>query len=257
MRLVLFLACVALLARPALANEAVAQAQKAYAGVDYARCKEAAERSLEEPGDRAARLDAWRLLGLCQAALGDTDAAREAFKRMLAVDWNAKLPEGLSPRFTSSFREAKGSFAGTAPLSMAVAEETIQGGTREVRLKITDELELVHKVSWRGAAGSAGTPVRTAPLLVLELPTEVDVTITALDKAGGEVGTLSVPAARTEAPAPPPPTDPAVEEGGFPWLGVAIGAGVLLVAGAAAGGVAFVLSQPQVVTLKTDVVFGE
>lgn len=246
----------ALAAAPAAADDALAQAQKAYAGVDYGKCREHAQEALEQPAEKQERLDAWRLLGLCQAALGETDGAREAFKRMLAVDWNAKLPEGLSPRFTSSFREAKGSFVGTQPLALSVAESKTEGGTRAVRLKIVDELELVHKVAWRGAAGSTGAPVRAAPLLLLELPAEVDITVIALDKAGGEVAILELPADKPEAPPPPPPAVE-VEEGGFPWVGVAIGAGVLLVAGAAAGGVAFALTQPQVVTLRSDVAFGE
>ena len=243
-----------LAAAPAAAEGPLAQAQRAYTAVEYGKCKDEAQRALDEPGDRSSRLDAWRLLGLCQAALGDIDAAREAFKRMLAVDWTAKLPEGLSPRFTSSFREAKGSFGGVAPLSLTVADTQVDGGTRIVKLKITDELELVHKIAWRGAAGSTGGPVRTAPLLQLELPSEVDVTVTALDKVGGELAVLELTAEKTEE-APPPPEEG--EQGGFPWLGVGIGAGVVLVAAAAAGGAAFVLLQPQVVTLKSDVAFGE
>ena len=242
-------------ASPAAADGALTQAQRAYAGVEYGKCRDEAQRALGEPGDKQARLDAWRLLGLCQAALGDTDLAREAFKRMLAIDWGARLPEGLSPRFTSSFREAKGSFGGAPPLTLSVIEEQVEGGTRAVKLKLTDELELVHKIAWRGAAGSSGGPVRAAPLLQLELPTEVDVTVTALDKAGGEVAVLPI-AAVAAAPSPPPLHN-GVDESGFPWLGVAIGAGVLVVAGAAAGGAALVLLQPQAVTLKSDVAFGE
>ncbi len=240
----------------AAADGSLAQAQRAYTAVEYGKCKDEAQEALAEPGTRAERVDAWRLLALCQAALGDTDAAREAFKHMLAVDWSARLPDGLSPRFTSSFREAKGSFGGVAPLSLAVADERVDGGTRVVKLKISDELELVHKVGWRGAAGSEGTPVRAAPLLQLELPAEVDVTVFALDRAGGEVTTLELLAAKAEAPPPPPPDDE-VAGGGFPWVGVAIGAGAVLLAAAAAGGAAYVLLQPQTVGLKSDVVFGE
>lgn len=240
----------------AAADGSLAQAQRAYTAVEYGKCKDEADKALGGPGSRADRVDAWRLLGLCQAALGDTDAAREAFRHMLAVDWSARLPDGLSPRFTSSFREAKGSFGGVAPLSLVVADERIDGGTRVVKLKITDELELVHKVAWRGAAGSEGTPVRAAPLLQLEVPAEVDVTVFALDRAGGEVSELELAAVKPDE-APPPPPDDEVKAGGFPWVGVAIGAGAVLVAAAAAGGAAFVLLQPQTVGLKSDVAFGE
>lgn len=247
----LALAC----APPAWAGEdALAGAQRAYAEVEYGKCRDEAQRALAAPADKPSRVDAWRYLGLCAAALGETDEAREAFKRMLAIDKDARLPDGLSPRFTSSFREAKGSFITGAPLAFTVERETVDGGTRAVRLKLTDELALVQKIGWRGEAGSSGGPVRAAPLLELEVPAEVDVTLYALDPQGGEVALLFLPAKKPIADAPPPPP-PAAEEGGFPWLVVGGVAGGVLLLGAAGVGTALLLAPPQAVTLKTDVVF--
>jgi hypothetical protein len=246
----------ALLVAPAAWADALADAQRAYADVDYAKCRDDAAKALQSKGDRPARVDAYRLLGMCHAALGDTESAREAFKRMLAVDKDARLPDGLSPRFTSSFREAKGSFVTGAPLALVVDNETLDGATKRLRLKVVDELAMVKNIAWRGAAGSSGGPVRAAPLLEIEVPAEVDVTVVALDAAGGEVAGLSLPAVTKEAPPPPPP--PPGEEGeGFPWLAVG-GAvvGVAVLAGAGVG-VYLALQPPAAVTLKTDVVFGQ
>lgn len=251
---VLALACIALGA-PTARADALADAQRAYADVDYTKCRDEAAKALQGKGDRPARVDAYRYLGLCEAALGDTESAREAFKHMLAVDKDARLPDGLSPRFTSSFREAKGSFVTGAPLALIVDSETIDGGTKRLRLKVVDELAMVKNVAWRGAAGSSGGPVRAAPLLELEIPAEVDVTVVALDAAGGEVAGLSLPALKKAAPPPPPP--PTGEEGGgFPWLAVGAIAGVAVLAGAGVG-VYLALQPPAAVTLKTDVVFGQ
>jgi hypothetical protein len=251
----LALAC-ALAASPAVRADALADAQRAYADVDYTKCRDEAAKALQGKGDRPARVDAYRFLGLCHAALGDTDSAREAFKKMLAVDKDARLPDGLSPRFTSSFREAKGSFVTGAPLALVVDEETIDGGTKRLRLKVVDELGMVKNIAWRGAAGSSGGPVRAAPLLELEIPAEVDVTVLALDAAGGEVAGLSLPAVRKEEPPPPPPPGGAEEGGGFPWLAVGAVVGVAALAGAGVG-VYLALQPPSAVTLKTDVVFGQ
>ncbi len=236
--------------------DALADAQRAYADVDYTKCRDEAAKALQGKGDRPARVDAYRFLGLCEAALGDTESAREAFKRMLAVDKDARLPDGLSPRFTSSFREAKGSFVTGAPLALVVDNETIDGGTKRLRLKVVDDLGMVKNLAWRGAGGSSGGPVRAAPLLELEIPAEVDVTVFALDAAGGEVAGLSLPAVRKEEPPPPPPTT-GDDGGGFPWLAVG-GAvlGVAVLAGAGVG-VYFALQPPAAVTLKTDVIFGQ
>jgi hypothetical protein len=240
------------LASPALADDALAGAQRAYADVDYPKCKDEAQKALAAPGDKAARVEAWRLLGLCTAALGDTENAREAFKRMLAIDRDARLPDGLSPRFTSSYREAKGSFLTGAPIAFTVEQTTDNGGTRTVRFKLVDELGLVQKIAWRGAAGSSGGPVRAAPLFELELPAEVDVTVVGLDPQGGEVALFVLPARKAEAPPPPPPAT-TEEGGGFPWLVVGgVAGGVLVLAGAAAYAL---LAPPTSVNVKTDVAF--
>lgn len=251
-----FLACALFGGAPTARADALADAQRAYADVDYSKCRDEAAKALQGKGDRPARVDAYRFLGLCEAALGDVEGARDAFKRMLAVDKDARLPDGLSPRFTSSFREAKGSFVTGAPLALIVDNETIDGGTKRLRLKVVDELSMVKNLAWRGAAGSSGGPVRAAPLLEIEIPAEVDVTVFALDAAGGEVAGLLLPAVRKEEP-PPPPSATGEEGGGFPWLAVG-GAvvGVAVLAGAAVG-VYVALQPPAAVTLKTDVVFGQ
>lgn len=248
----------ALASGAAAADDAVAAlsgAQRAYADVDYQKCREEAQRALTGPGDKAARVDAWRYLGLCSAALGDTEAAREAFKHMLAIDRDARLPDGLSPRFTSSYREAKGSFVTGSPLAFTVEREVVDGGIRAVRLKLTDELGLVQKIAWRGEGGSSGGPVRAAALLELELPAEADVTVVALDPQGGEVAVLLLPGKKkvAEAPPPPPPVEP--EDAGFPWLVVGSVAGGVIILGAVGAGVAAYFAPPQAVTVKTDVVF--
>ena len=252
------IALAALWAGGARADDALAGAQRAYGEVDYPKCKDDAQRALQGPADKPARVDAWRYLGLCEAALGDTDKARDAFKHMIAIDKDARLPDGLSPRFTSSFREAKGAFVTGAPLGFTVLETRESGGVRTIKLKLVDELDLVQKIGWRGAAGSSAAPVRAAPLQELELPAEVDVTVSAYDSAGGEVAILLLPAKKTDAPPPPPNGNTAhVDEAPFPWVAViGVAAGVVVLAGAGTAA-AVVLAPPQKVTLKTDVVFGK
>ncbi|HEY4219860.1 MAG TPA: hypothetical protein VGO62_00925, partial [Myxococcota bacterium] len=85
-RTLVAVAAAALASTGARADDAIAMAQRAYADVDYAKCKDEAQHALAAPGDKPARVDAYKYLGLCDAALNDTDKAREAFKRMLAID---------------------------------------------------------------------------------------------------------------------------------------------------------------------------
>jgi hypothetical protein len=243
-------------ASPANAVEdALAAAQRAYGDVDYAKCKDNADKALNVPADKPSRVDAWRLIGLCSAALNDTDKARDAFKHMLAIDRDARLPDGLSPRFTSSFREAKGAFVTGSPLAFTIVSERVDGGVRTIRIKLVDELDLVQKIAWHSPNGAQGPPVKAAPQQELQLPADVDVTVIALDQGGGEVAVLLLPAKKAEAPAPTAPQVKADDQP-FPWLAVGgIAAGVVVLA--AAGAITYaVLAPPQQVTLKSDVVFG-
>jgi hypothetical protein len=236
-------------------------AQKAYRDVEYTRCRNKAAAALQVPGTRAERVDAHRLLGLCSAALGDTDAGREAFSHMLAIDPDAKLPMGLSPRFTSAYREAKGAWLGAAPLALTLEkEELLPDGGRRVRIRVEDKAALVARITWR-AAGDDAPPKKAARLLELEVPATVDVTVVALDAGGGEVAVLLLPATKSpgSALAPDPgatAANEADEDSAWPLVvGVAVG-GVVVVGGIA-GAVAWaLLAPPERVTLRTDVIFG-
>ena len=236
-------------------------AQKAYVDVDYARCLDKAQSALLQPATMKERVDAWRLVGLCAAAQNNTDDARDAFRLMLAIDPNARLPEGLSPRFTSSFREAKGSWVGTTPLRLSIASEEFGAGGRTVRVKVDDEAELVSKIAWRGPSGTLSAPVKKAAQLELELPASVDVVVVAFDKAQGEVATLTLPQKKTETASPLDPEAPAAtvdeEASAVPYIVVGGVVAAVVVVGAAAGVAAAVFAPPSSVNLKTDVVFAQ
>ncbi|HEY1099545.1 MAG TPA: hypothetical protein VGF99_11485 [Myxococcota bacterium] len=238
-------------------------AQKAWVDVEYGRCRDKAQAALLVPATTTERVTGYRLLGLCAAAGNDTDAAREAFRMMLAIDPTARLPDGLSPRFTSSFREAKGSWVGVTPLALSVVDDTPSNGGRRVVVGVADDAELVDRITWRAAGGTTGKPVRTATKVELDLPAGPEIVVVALDKSGGEVATLTLPAAPTSTtPSPldpqqaPPPA--VADDDGAIWPFVIGGAaGGLIVVGGAAALVVVLLSPPSEVVLKTDVGFAD
>ncbi len=237
-------------------------AQKAYADVDYQRCRDRAQSALLVPATVSERVIAWRLLGLCAAATNDTDTAREAFRMMLAIDAAARLPDGLSPRFTSSFREAKGSWVGATPLALTLKQEAIENGTRTVTIAVADAAELVARLQWRAAGGTEGKAVKAAALVEFELPAGPEIMIVALDKAGGEVSLLTLPSSSATAvnpldPTTQPPAANSTDDGAI-WPFVIGGvAGGLVVVGGATALVVVLLSPPTSVTLKTDVGFAD
>ncbi len=239
-------------------------AKKAYSDVDYARCRDKAQAALNQPATKDERVTTYRLLGLCSAAHGDTDDARDAFKNMLTLDREAKLPSGLSPRFTSSFREAKGALVGEEPLGFTVvSEEHIgeRGVKRKVRVRVNDDASMIATVLSRAADGSSTSPVKKARELVLEVPAAVAVDIIGLDSKQGEVAVLSLTSSSTTEPLPrevKEPVEPAPEEGSLvPVIIVGAVVGGLLVVGGAVGLVTVLLQPPSSVTLKTDVGFAE
>ena len=236
-------------------------AQKAYIDLDYARCREKSQQALLQAGTLKERVETWRLCALCSAAVGETDAAREAFRMMIAIDKDARLPEGLSPRFTSSYREAKGSWVGTTPLSLSVASEQLDRNSRTVRVKVEDDAALVAKLAWRGPSGALSSPVRKADIVEFELPTSVDIVIVALDKAAGEVGQLLLPAQRSDQSSrlDPKPAAPVLEEEGSALPLIVAGGvlGAVVLVGAAAGVALALFSPPQSVNLRSEVIFAD
>lgn len=259
---------IALVASLGLAAPAWAQLEDArdgYGDLNYEACRTAARAALEEPGTTSERVETYKLLGLCEAALGDTDEARGAFMRMLAMKPDATLPPGLSPRFTSSYLEAKGEWVGKEPLGIELFGEKVEDGARIVRIIVRDEADLVARVTWEDADGERGPALVAAEKMELEVPPTLSLTLLALDEHDGVVATLPLGTAEEEdkpAPALAPDDAPAEvagaeEEEGAPWLllGVAAGAGVLLAAGGAVVAGVF-LAQPTDVTLESTVAFG-
>lgn len=238
-------------------------ARKAYADLTYEACRDEAKRALLEPSSKEERVEGYRLLGLCQAALEDSEAALDAFVKMLAIDPAAQLPAGLSPRFTSSYLEAKGHWVGTTPLALVVEEDRTEGRKRVVRVAVNDEAGLVDKVTWEDDEGERAPPLKAAERMELEVPADSEVRLLGLDARGGVVTDhlLSGPAQAAVAAADPPSQGAAGagEEdpgnGMWLWVGVAAGAG-LVVAGGAAAVAGAMLSPPSRVNLESQVVFG-
>jgi hypothetical protein len=235
-------------------------AKQAYGDVEYGRCRDKAQGALNEPGTRAERVDAYRLLGLCSAAHGDTDDARDAFRHMLMIDLEARLPPGLSPRFTSSFREAKGSLVGTTPLALTIERNDVVGATRTIRVRVADSEDLVAQLATREKNGGLSTPVKKAVEVEFEVAAGVDVEVVGLDGGGGEVVGVTVSGVGAEAKDVVAASDAADDgEGDGTVTAIVIGgiAGAVLLVGGAAAVLGVLLAPPQTVTLKTEVAFAD
>jgi len=246
------------------AAASVATAKKAYESLDYDGCVTASKASLQAPATRSERVDAHRLLGLCKAALGDADGARDAFVEMLGVDPAAQLPSGLSPRFTSAFLEARGFWVGKEPLGLVVVGEETRGRTRILTLEVKDAAELIDSVAWRAKDGELGTPVKAAEKMELEVPVDVARDVVAIDSQGGVVAELRIekdppPTAAPDEIATATPEEEETSTLASPWLWAGVGGVAIVAVGIAVSGivVGVLFYEPRTVDLQTRVVFAE
>lgn len=99
-------ALLATFAPPARAD-ALDDARKAVEGSDYLAARPALETALKEGSAGPEQLaEIYKLTGIVEAALGDTDASERAFAHWLALDPKGALPPGTSPKITRPFDAA-------------------------------------------------------------------------------------------------------------------------------------------------------
>lgn len=282
---VCFSASMAVVAVPAYAQgdgerSLVDEARAAYNKLDYSVCAENAGQALATAGSLVMRIDAYKYLGLCSAALGETETARDAFIKMLAINPDEKLPDGLSPRFTSSYREAKGQWVDAGkPIALTIASDNTEEDVRTLEISVKDDAGLIIKVAQRRVGGDISPPVRVAAKLAFEIPTNADVEIIGLDKAGGEVALLRVNKPQTATKigngngngnggigdTDPnkdgnkkrlDPNDPKPETDEVPWVLIGAGSGAAVLVLGTVGILAAVLTPPSSVSLRSQIVFG-
>ncbi|MFZ9887647.1 MAG: tetratricopeptide repeat protein [Myxococcota bacterium] len=239
--------------------KAVEEARAAYADLDYDSCRQSATAALREPGTLSERVSAYRLLGLCAAALDDGEAALDAFIQMLAIDPTAELPRGVSPRFRSSYLEARGHWGSKPPIALQLEADHTEGKRRVVRLRVIDEAGLIDRIAWQDDEGERAPALKSAPRMELEVPAELLLTVVALDARSGVVAELVLPtnepvpvAAQTQAATETDPTD---ASGVWLWTSVGVGTALVVLGGGAAVAAAL-LAPPARVDLQSTVVFG-
>lgn len=256
------------LAAPAAHADAVDTLAEAYASLDYETCLAVSDDALKAPATRAQREDTYRYRGLCLAALGDTEAAKASFVNLLAVNGEAKLPDGLSPRFTSSFLEAKGEWVGRPPTGFVIEEDKLDDKTRILTLKVNDRTGLLASVQWRDPDGELHDELAVAERMEIQVPNEVAKAVVGFDAAGGVIAELDLEPKSAEVDKKivadkPDPTAVEADDGGsiltspWLWLGVSALGAAVVVAGAAGAGVGVFFYEPQQVSMSGGIRFAD
>ncbi len=141
----LFIAALALVAARAEAQTPLQQAEAAYVDVDFETTLSASQSAIDSgelsPGELAR---AYELLGVSAAALGDAEAAREVFLRMLSIEPDRRLDDTVPPRFRAPYMEASG-IVSARPDRMG-AEVTLARANGALRVVLVDPYEMVEGI---------------------------------------------------------------------------------------------------------------
>lgn len=203
----------------AWADDPLARARDAVGASDYmaARTELVAAREAGRCNPEET-VELYQLSGIVEAALGNTEAATDAFARLLALSSTAALPPGTAPKITRLLETARLSFLDNASLELKV--ETAARPPAITVIVVSDPLRMV--AATRVAYTVDGGPERTAevpasPRAEIALPAgrRFAARVAALDEHGNrlvEIGSRDAPIAIVAEPpstvvradAPPP-----------------------------------------------------
>jgi len=126
-------------------GQGLAEAQQAYADVDYEKTRTLAAAAVRHGGnDRASTSQLYLLWATACAALDQADEARTAFSYALAANPALKLDRSLSPKIRAPYLEARGAMSGAderPPL-----EATLRPHKQELELALYDALHVAVRV---------------------------------------------------------------------------------------------------------------
>ena len=132
------------------ASERIREAEDAYENLEVEQAIELGEASIET-GDASPGVlrRAYRLLGLARAAVGDNRGARDAYRRLLALEPDATLEVSVAPRLREPFYSARAYWEGRPPFGIRVTF-----GRGGLTLNLEDPLNLAATISVSSRAGS-------------------------------------------------------------------------------------------------------
>lgn len=126
---------------PELEGDPLAMAQSAYSEIDFEGTLRYAQSALQQGGcgpRQMARI--YELIGMAAAAIEQEDLSRDAYTRLLALNSEFQLDEGLSPRFRGPYLEARGYWA--AHSDRLQAQVIFARSRGALRIDSTDPLEM-------------------------------------------------------------------------------------------------------------------
>ena len=138
-------------------------AEASYLEIDFEGTRDHAMEALRAGGNTADQMvRIYQLLGIASSALGDSDAARDYFARMLGIDPDALLDDSVPPRLREPYLEARGAWA--ARSARLEVEVGLDRGASALRFQLRDPTDMARSLHVGGRLEGASAFVeRTVP----------------------------------------------------------------------------------------------
>jgi len=142
------------------------RAAKLFKQMNYRGALKVAQKMLRsaesEPGDL---VSAYRIQGLCYAALGRNSRAVQSFKKLLAIDPSFRLSRDISPKLTPPFKKALRLVGDLDPISLVHQEPDLPETLAGLELKVTiqsDPFSMIANVRLQYQVGEVWRQMRVA-----------------------------------------------------------------------------------------------
>ena len=186
-RLAILLCLLPLAARAAGPSPDMDKAAQLFKQMNYRGALKIATRMLKsaesEPEDL---VTAYRLQGLCFAALGRNSKAVQSFKKLLAIDPAFRLSRDISPKLTPPFKKAVRLVGELDPISLVHQEPDLPESLAGLELKVTiqsDPFSMIGNIRLRYRVGEAWRQMQVASV---KAPATATMTLPE-DLEGGEI----------------------------------------------------------------------
>jgi len=138
MRMFVLIAC--LIPFSVQAGDDLLQAEKFFKQLEYRQAIKSAEKVLKQRNaDHKTLVSAYRMQGLCYAAIGKTKKSVDAFSRLLAIEPSFRLSKIVSPKLSPPFYQALGLASDKKPISLSHEQPKKVKRIEGLRLTVTLE----------------------------------------------------------------------------------------------------------------------
>jgi hypothetical protein len=152
-------------------------------------------------------IELYRLQGVVEGSLGETQVATDAFSRALALAPKLTLPAGTSPKIAKPFEAARNFYKSSAPLKVRIETTAVPPRVRVVVQ--SDPMKMIKRA--RVSVIIDGKPEQTldsaADVIPLPAGRRLDLRVAILDANNNrlvEIGSTDVPIVILSTPAPEP-----------------------------------------------------